>query len=355
MILPKKHTDPKKKYISAGTTFVFCLLGYLLMAYMDVPEQDTSRMYVREISQLNITRIMPEPEPEIQEEPEMADEAEDSPAEEEPEASPESPRRINMDEVLPEGIRVDLSTQRTEREPARQQRETTQQRSLRIDESEMEQMGGLQTLSERSLTSRRADRRTAGDAGDETGGITAAEGGGLTGERGGIGGDRGARLAGPRGRDGDGAGVEVGLRDLDEFGEDYSTINYNALVEWMKENPADLPVPVRRLMRDGRWDPSFLTSRIPFYIDERQFDLLLMVIEERLEVHILLVENLDATYLIDYGLRGQSSYLRVGGVGYQDQDIADVDSQMRNASRDQTEEFYAIFLSWFETIKEEYD
>lgn len=356
MIIPEKHTDPRRKYISAITTLVLCLFGYLLMAYVDVTYEESSRVYMREISQINITRITPEPEPEISEEPEQAQEAEESPVENQPETPPEAPRRVNLDEIMPEGLKVDLSVQRTDRQPARQQSEPAQQRSLRIEDSEMAQMGGLQSLSDQGIRSRRANRRTAGSGGDESrGGIQAEQGGGISGASGGISAGRGTTLTGPRGRDGEQAGVEVGLKDLDEFGENYSEIDYNAIVEWMKDNPANLPVPIRRLMSDGQWDPNYLTSRIPFHINGRQFDLQLMVVEERLEVHIMLIENQDATYLIDRSFQGVSNYLRVGGVGYGEEDIVEVDSQLRDAGQNQTEEFYGIFLSWWESVKDEYE
>jgi len=358
MIIPEKHTDPKQKYASVFITLFLCLLGYFIMAYAEVSEVESSRVYMREINEINITRITPEPEPEIEEEPEQAKEAEESPEEAEPEAQRETPRRVNLDDVLPEGVKVDLSVERSNRPQSRQQQQAPESpRSLRIEDSEMDQMGGLSTLSDRGVASRRNNRRTLGNSSDETGGgIQAETGGGLSGARsGGISGGRGSSLTGPRGRDGNNDGVEVGLKDLDEFGEDYSEIDYNAIVDWAKDNPADLPVPVERLMSDGDWDPNYLSSRVPFQINERQFDLMLMIVEERLEVHIFLVENQDVIYLIDRNFQGVSNYLKVGGVGFQEGQIVDVDSQLRNAGQQQTEEFYGIFLSWWDSVRDEYE
>lgn len=106
-------------------------------------------------------------------------------------------------------------------------------------------------------------------------------------------------------------------------------------------------------MGDGRWDPNYLTSRVPFHTaDGREFDLLLMVKEANVELHIFLVESMnDATYLIDSGFQKESSSLRVGNVSYQENDIAEVDSQMREARSDDTREFYQVFLSWWETVE----
>lgn len=360
MIIPEKQSSPKKNYISAIATLVICLFGYLVLAFMEVKEADSARDYIREISQLNITRVAqePEPEPEMEEEAEQP-EAEDTAEEPVEEVAPEAPRRIDMSEVLPEGVKVDLSVQREARQPSsRQDPQPTESRSLRIEDSEMAQMGGLQTLSDRGMRSPRANRRTPGSDGD------AGAGSGLTMESelnlsdnsGGLaGGGTGSRLGGPTGRGTDLAGVEVGMKSLDEFGEDYSDIDYRALVEWMKDHPEDLPVPAERLMSSGQFDRNQLTSRVPFFIEGRQFDLLLMVNEERFEVRIILVENDDATYLVDRGFRGESNQLRVGGVGFQNGEIAEIDSQMRDAGIRQTEEFYGIFLSWWESVKDEYE
>ncbi len=353
MIIPEKHNEPQKKYVSGAVTLFICIFGYLILAYTDVPEVESTRVYMREISELNITRITPQPEPEIREEPDQPREADEAP--DEPEVVSEAPRRINLDEMMPEGLRVDLTVDRSAREPTRQQVQDTEPRSLRIEDSEIERLeGGMRTLADRSLASRRADRRTAGDP--EIGaGIAAQENIELSGGGGGVVTGTGTTLSGPRGREGSEIGVEVGLRDLEEFGEDYSELEYNALVEWMKDNPADLPVPVGRLMCGGSCDPNFLTSRVPFHIGDRQFDLLLMVIKQHLEVHIFLVESLDATYLVDSRFREITNRLRRGGVEYMDGDIAQVDSRMRPADRESTEEFYSVFLSWWDSVRDEYE
>jgi len=354
MIIPEKHKEPQNKYVSGAVTLMICLMGYLVLAYTDVPEVESSRVYMREISELNITRITPQPEPEIREERDQPREAEEAPEEVEAEVVTEAPRRINVDEMMPEGLRVDLTVDRSARQPTRQQVQDTEPRSLRIEDSEIERLeGGMRTLADRSLASRRADRRTAGDP--EIGaGIAAQNDIELTGG-GGVVTGTGTTLSGPRGREGSEIGIEVGLRDLEDFGEDYSELEYNALVEWMKDNPKDLPAPVSRLMCESRCDPNFLTSRVPFYIGDRQFDLLLMVIEQQVEVHIFLVENLDATYLVDSRFREISNRLHTGGVEYMEGDIAQVDSRMRPADRESTEEFYSIFLSWWNSVRDEYE
>jgi len=358
MIVPEKEKDNSRRYASAGITIAVCLVGYLLLAFSSMPEVRSNREVFREISELNITQLMPKIEPAIEQvaEPEAASQTE---TQVEAPVPVSTPQRVDLSDILPEGLKVDLTVTRTPRETINQQaaEARVETRSLRLEDSDMGRVGGLQSLTDRSLSSPTATRLSLGDnglgesglgmtggnrIGDRTGGLTSGqEGAGL--------------LGGARGRQGDRTGPEVGLKSLEDFGDDYSDFEpiYRALVEWMKKNPSDLPVPVTRLMAQGRWNPDFLTSRVPFIIGDKQFDLLLMCKEELYEVHIILVEHQEATYLIDRNFQKQSNFLRVGDVGYQENEIADIGSQMRAAGENHTQEFYQIFLSWWDSVRHE--
>ena len=67
------------------------------------------------------------------------------------------------------------------------------------------------------------------------------------------------------------------------------------------------------------------------------------------ELHIVLVEGDRSVYLIDRGFQAQSRSLREGTVRRIEGEIMTVDSQRRAASDDRAQEFYNIFLSWWET------
>ncbi len=354
MILPEKKEDPNKRYYAAAVTAAVCLIFYVSLVIASVSDPDSTRVYMTEMTQLNITSFQPNiPEPEVQQQPDEPMQQEESPAEtQEPEVR--TPQRVQLDEILPQGVQVDLSISRTPAQPTQTQSAAqTEQRSLRMETAEMER-SGLQTLTGSNLSAPSVNRRSLGGNGGLEGGLDIAEGGGLSGSRTSLSdvGGSGSLLSGPQVRDGGAQGQQVGLRDLSEFGDGYSDMDpiIHDLIRWMKENPADLPIAVRRTMTDGRWDDSLLSSRVPFFIENRQFDLLLMAKEEDLEIHIFLVEERNATYLIDRGFRGESSYLRRGNVAYHNEDIADVDSQMRQAGSAQTQEFYQIFRSWWESI-----
>ena len=361
MIIPKKKEDPKKKWTVAFFTASVCLVFYLILIISRVSDPDATRIQITELTQLDLTSFQPKiVEPEVEKVPEELPSQEDTHVEEvvetEVPAKVSAPQRIDLHEVLPQGVQVDLSVARAPRDNvAEPDPVQSNPRALRMEESEMDRISGLQTLSGNNLSAPNANR-LSGSSGLE-GSIGLADGSGLSsGRRGALqGGGEGSLLGGPETRSTGGMGVEVGLRDLSDFGDEYSDMDpiIHDLIAWMRENPADLPVPVERRMEGGRWDSNNLTSRVLFYIGDQQYDLLLMAKEEDLELHIFLVENrLDVTYLIDRGFRGESNTLRVGNVGYQDEDIAHVDSQMRPAGTQQTKEFYQIFLSWWENYDE---
>ena len=150
----------------------------------------------------------------------------------------------------------------------------------------------------------------------------------MAGIRGGIG-----LAGGPAVRSGWDEAIEVSLKSLAELGDGFETIDpvVNQLIDWMKENPVELPIAVKRTMSDNRWQDDFLTTSSRFVAGDREYELMIMVKEAIPELHIFLVEADQATYLIDRGFQKQSSYLRRGRVIYKEESIQEVDSQMREA------------------------
>jgi hypothetical protein len=133
---------------------------------------------------------------------------------------------------------------------------------------------------------------------------------------------------------------------LKEYGaESFESFEVNALASWMRANAAELPVGVRVHLN---YLPSFLTAAAPFAAGDRAFELYLMYNEPLRELHIVLVEGESSVYLIDRGFQAQSRSLREGTVRRVEGEIMTVDSQRRAASGDRAQEFYNIFLSWWE-------
>lgn len=131
---------------------------------------------------------------------------------------------------------------------------------------------------------------------------------------------------------------------LNSFGRDYKDLDVRQIMDWMKSNPSELPKGIRQLVR---FRPTFLSSVATFTMEGKQYELYLMCKESLFEVHVVLVEQNEATYLVDRSFQKLSTYLRKGQVRRtQDNQIIAVRSNM--ASNDSSDEFYSLFLSWWD-------
>lgn len=149
------------------------------------------------------------------------------------------------------------------------------------------------------------------------------------------------------------AEVKVDLKGLNDFGENYRNFTpiYRGLVEWMRRRPVDLPEVIDRFMG---YQPGNLTSRVKFNIGNRELEVFLLCVESTYEIRVCLVDGDEVTHLIDEGFKKQSNYLRVGELTRQPTgEVMRFSSVMREASDRRTQEFYRIFLSWWETVKHE--
>ena len=136
---------------------------------------------------------------------------------------------------------------------------------------------------------------------------------------------------------------------LDSFGRDYKSLNVREIINWMKSNPSELPKGIRQLVR---FRPAFLSSVETFTMDGKEYELYLMCKESLFEVHVVLVEQNEATYLVDRSFQKLSTYLRKGQVRRtQDNQIIAVRSNM--ATNDSSDEFYSLFLSWWDWTKQQ--
>lgn len=145
------------------------------------------------------------------------------------------------------------------------------------------------------------------------------------------------------------ANPTVNRLSLDAFGNDYENLEVQELIDWMKRNPGELPGGVRQLVR---YRPAFLSSVTSFTIDGKPYELYLMCKESLYEVHIVLVDGTESTYLVDRSFQKLSTYLREGQVRRtRDQGIVAVSSQRNAASGSKSQEFYSLFLSWWDSAK----
>lgn len=141
---------------------------------------------------------------------------------------------------------------------------------------------------------------------------------------------------------------EVVIGDFDAESFDGSAAD--RLASWMRENAAPLPVGVRAHVN---FQPSFLTSSVPISAEGREWELYLMFNESLREIHIVLVEGDRSIYMIDRGFQEESRSLREGTVRRLDGQIVAVDSRSASASGERAQDFYNVFLSWWESVNDD--
>lgn len=141
-------------------------------------------------------------------------------------------------------------------------------------------------------------------------------------------------------------GSEVAIAEFSSESFDGSEADRLAL--WMRQNPGDLPIGVRVHMN---YEPTFLTSTTRFASDGRNWELYLMFNESLRELHLVLVEGDRSVYLIDRGFQEQSRSLREGTVRRTGREIVTVDSRSGIAGSERAQDFYNVFLSWWEATK----
>lgn len=131
-------------------------------------------------------------------------------------------------------------------------------------------------------------------------------------------------------------------------GETILTPIYMELIEWMRRNPATLSPVIRRFMGFQRGD---LSSKAEITLGGRHFEIFLVCYEKQYEVRICIVEDRTSTLLIDKGFRRQSNYFRIGNVS-RDRNgrIFSFGTSQESPSDERTEEFYRIFLTWWEKV-----
>lgn len=346
--IQQSNTD---KLVAAAVTSVLLIGAMLVLQRTDIPAVKQKTEVYEEI---NWTRLKPKPET-ITEQPKPEQVQPDKPkiAETQPEPAP-APKAQKVDLSSLENLNVaDLSkpTQTLQRNTP-EQTKASQSRSAKIDLKSSNLTAGLNSAlgeSSQKLNLSRSGRR--GRTVSQSSGLKAKSGQkvDLSGESN-LGGG-GLTLGAPEARDAAGSTPQVSMMAFSDLGSDFSDLSpiYHALLDWMKRNPADFPSVVGRFMEESAGD---LTSIASFQIDGRQFELFLLCKQNLHEVRICLLEGDQSTYLIDRGMKENSSYLRVGSVNRTPTDRILSFGTVRTAASDaRTQEFYQIFFSWWESVQ----
>lgn len=345
MITPDPRDDASQKrrfaaLMTAGTV----ALAAALVAFVSVPEFQNPRDSFKEIDPAQLTQMQPQSEPE-------PSQPEESQEQEEPqEEAEETPERVEAPE---------LNTDALQAEPSPSQTATSTSESDASSESESggveverTQVGGLQSDDASASSGAGALPSTTDQPSAETGGgggISVAEtgegstGGGGEGEF--AGGETVAAGGEEAGAEGEGETVAVQQAQQ----EDYKTsVESNKLIQWMKENPAPLPPGIEQLVG---YQPKHLSSKIKeLSTSEGQYEMYLMCKQSLREIHIVLVRDGQAKYLVDRSFQKQSRKFRVGPVRRSGGTIVGVQNQAK-ARGEESKQFYSVFLSWWQEAK----
>lgn len=347
MLLPKKTDNKKQKGFALLSTTLLLVMIYGLLTANSISDPKDRRVILAELTTINLSDFIPNITPE-----EVAkDEAEETTLEDEKleeDTPPPAPERIDLTKLLTETVKPELTATREIEVTDNQRSQATEDRSLELNEANLGKLDGLRTL--RGQQNNLGINQRSNNQGGSR--LELSVGSAPELRSGNLGGIRRIGLSGGPQVRSEQETISVNLLDLSAFGDDFDNIDpvVNQLITWVKENPKGLPSAVQRMMSENQWEDKFLSSTASFAVGNRDFELLLMIKEEIPELHIFLIENEKATYLIDRGFQKESSYLRKGSVRYQENRIVEVDSQMKPASDNETMEFYQIFLSWWESM-----
>ena len=360
MITPSPRNDEReqRRVAALATAGLLLLLGATLLA-VNVPEMETTRDLYRQLDPDELAQMQPSPDVEPEEPPEETtteeEEAPDEAVEEETEPQ-SAPERVDLGDMADRQANVDLTPEESPgetEEPAEVEEEPGgADTDLQVQREAVGEAGGFDTFDDPSDSPVPRGQRGIGEGGEGDEGIAAARGDRDEEADDGVGFGDGGAVAGGQGRASDeaGAAIEVGLQEIDDFGDDYADIEIELLIEWMRENPAELPDGVKRHVG---YESGNLTSIVPFEVEDEYFELYLMVREELMEVHVVIVHGTATRYLVDRSFTGDGRLFRMGTAQRDEEEIIASIRSQRHPLGEESEEFYEIFLSWWEQAKEE--
>jgi hypothetical protein len=349
-VLQATHSNTDKIVASFATTCFLTAL-YIFLRAASLPEV---KLNTETYDEINWTRFKPKPQ-KIVDAPRATPQPKPMKIERPPQSLPQPTPVERVDLSQLKNIKLEsLSNPRDQlsQKNASKQSGPASKQEVKIDLKSSSVLSGSRSLLGDSSTRLKLPNQR-GNSGGSSGATTSMTVGTSTqlGETGKTNYGGTANLGAPAAKDVRGSAAQVTMKDLADFGGGYSDLSpiYHELIEWMKRNPSAFPDVVTRFMEGSAGD---LTSLVNFKIGGRQFQMYLLCKEKLFEVRVCLLEGNESTYLIDRGFKEQSSFLRVGGVN---QDIAGnilaFETVREAASNARTQQFYQIFLSWWESVK----
>lgn len=355
MISPDPRNDEsERRRIAAMATTGVVAVAAMFVAVVSVPDFSSPQEQFRKLDPQRFTDLQMEPEPDAEQESDSESQQEENPEEAEQQAEPEkAPERVEAPDLSSQGMDVQPTAQTST--PASESPSTSESSggntSVQVERKDVGEVGGAQTFEGPSSTSLPSGKSGEATSGSEGTGIAIAEGSGSgqgssTGDQFGGGGQVAAGSQGQAGGEG-GASVEVSLKDVSK--EDYGNLEVNKLIKWMKNHPAQLPGGIEQLVD---YEDQHLSSMLrPVQVGGETYELYLMCKESLKEVHIVLVQNDRAQYLVDRSFQKQSRKFRAGPVRRSGQDIVAVQTEGKPRGKE-AQRFYDVFLSWWEGAKQ---
>lgn len=365
MIIPESRSDDVERRRTASiVTGAIVFLFTVVLVAVSVPERENNREVFRKLNPARLVELRPEIESQEDQNQSSEEESEekDTPERAEEDATPQqAPERVDLSEVdlassgaLETDINANQQPNQNEQTDVQDAGGNTR---LNVEREEIGDMGGFDTFDDPSETPIPQGTQGDGTVGEGESGIAISRGEGTSvgTEDGADFGSGGEVVGGSEGQASDAAGtsVEVALKDISDFGDDYQSIEIDKLIQWMKQNPAELPPGIARLMK---YQPAFLSSKvIPLEVEgeETSYELYLMCKEDLKELYVALVDGQQAKYLVDRSFMRESRMYRVGTARRDANGVVQRVRSQQQPIGPKSEQFYQVFLSWWDNVKEE--
>lgn len=353
MYLAEVNTRSTHDRLVAGGITTVLLVG--LLSALHVTSLPDVKQKTDTYEEINWTKFRPKPK-------KIVDTPKPKPIPVEPSPVKFEPPPPVQPQPKPVQKKIDLSALKAQFEPVAKPAKNLSPRQLndsspsnssqpKISLKKSKMLAGLNTLTgESSSRLKMASRGSKARGGSQPAALKMKEGQSL-----GIGrtpsyGGGSPSLGAPQGKEVNIGAPQIDMVDLSQFGGDFADISaiYRALIEWMKQHPANFPGVVGRFMEQTSGD---LSSVVKFQMGGREFEMFLMCKESQYEVRVCLLEGNQSTYLIDRGFKENSSFLRAGSVNRASSgNVLSFGTSRQAASSQRAREFYQIFLSWWDSV-----
>lgn len=352
-LAPLTYSNNNNRLIAGLVTSFFLLGAYMALQLTSLPEV---RQKTDTYEEINWMRFQPKVEaPAPQPKPvETAKPVE--PVKLDP--LPEAPKPAPVTKVDLSALKSQLNTlakpERSLKETSLNQKTETvgSSNTAKLDLKKSTVLGSMNTLlGESSRKLSLPNRGSSGRGSEGSGALSVGSGSSLE-PSGSTDFSGGLSLGAPQTKEVNAGAAEISMVDMAQMGGEFEDLSpiYRALVEWMRQHPAQFPEVINRFMEKS---PGDLVSQVTFQMGGRQFDMYLLCKEPLYEIRICLLQGGESTYLIDRGFKENSRFLRVGAVNRTgDGDILSFNTSRKAASDSRTDAFYQVFLSWWENVQQ---